>query len=147
MRVTFPFFYKIFTTEFNIGFQSPAADACTLCIRLKNEIKSNCGNDKVVQNLRTQLRIHKIRANACYDNMKQTKTDESCVSFAFDLQHVHPLPKTPIQEAFYSRQTGFYTFCCVDCKINILYFTRGLRTKQAEDQLKLGRLYCIIYVI
>lgn len=114
MRVTFPFFYKIFTTEFNIGFQSPAADACTLCIRLKNEIKSNCGNEEVVQNLRIQLRIHKIRANAFYDIMKQTKTDESCISFAFDLQQVHPLPKTPIQEAFYSRQIGFYTFCCVD---------------------------------
>src|SRR5690606_36247266 len=34
----------------------------------------------------------------------------------FDMQQVHPLPKLPIQDAYYSRQVSYYTFCDVDAK-------------------------------
>ncbi|KAF6214237.1 hypothetical protein GE061_008976 [Apolygus lucorum] len=61
----------------------------------------------------TQLRIHKIRAKAFYQLMKEASTTPETVSFVFDLQQVHPLPKTPIGEAFYRRQISFYAFCCV----------------------------------
>ncbi|KAK9679418.1 hypothetical protein QE152_g40055 [Popillia japonica] len=36
------------------------------------------------------------------------------LSFCFDLQQVHPLPKTPIQDACYLRQISSSTFCCMD---------------------------------
>lgn len=113
IAVTFPFFYKIFSREFNIGFGTPASDACSLCIRLKNEIASNMGNEANLTDLKINLRIHNLRANAFYEIMKKTQNEENTLSVAFDLQQVHPLPKTPIQEAFYSRQIGFYAFCCV----------------------------------
>lgn len=34
-------------------------------------------------------------------------------NFCFDLQQVQPLPRTPIQESFYSRQINYYNLCFV----------------------------------
>ena len=92
---------------------TPASDVCSLCIRLKNELISYKDNDEKLVDIKTQLKLHNLRANAFYDIMKNIPKKENCISFAFDLQQVHPLPKTPIQEAFYSRQIGLYAFCCV----------------------------------
>lgn len=36
------------------------------------------------------------------------------ISVYFDLQQVHPLPKVQIQEAYYSRQLGYYSLCFVN---------------------------------
>ena len=112
LKVKFPFFYKIFVNDFNIGFSSPAKDVCALCTRLTNEIKGVQDNQNKQQQLRTELRIHKMRSNAFYDIMKKCRQEENWLAFSFDLQQVHPLPKTPIQDAFYSRQLAFYAFCC-----------------------------------
>ncbi|CAH2101231.1 unnamed protein product [Euphydryas editha] len=35
------------------------------------------------------------------------------LTFCFDLQQVQPLPRTPIQDAFYARQISLYNFCVV----------------------------------
>ncbi|CAG5016854.1 unnamed protein product [Parnassius apollo] len=41
---------------------------------------------------------------------------EDSISYCFDLQQIQPLPKAPVQEAYYLRQIGFYNFCIVDLK-------------------------------
>lgn len=54
-------FYHIFNTKFNIGFGSPATDVCSMCCRLKNDIKS--ATDPVVKNNTiTEYPVHKLRA-------------------------------------------------------------------------------------
>ena len=113
LKVKFPLFYKIFEKEYNIGFSSPASDLCALCTRLKIEINEAKQDQKKSETLRTQLRIHKLRANAFYDTMRQSSKIENSITISFDLQQVQPLPKTPIQDYFYSRQLAFYSFCCV----------------------------------
>lgn len=41
------------------------------------------------------------------DNVSNSKT------YCFDLQQVQPVPKTPVGDAFYLRQIGYYTLCIV----------------------------------
>lgn len=108
-KTSISMFKRIFYGEFNIGFSSPASDICGTCINLKNSITQG-GEKKAI--LITELRIHKIRANTFYKMLSEKP--EKSITFCFDLQQVHPLPKTPIQDAFYLRQVNFYTFCCVD---------------------------------
>nr|CAH7732108.1 unnamed protein product [Callosobruchus chinensis] len=109
LHVTLSMFKRLFYSEFNIGFSSPASDVCGTCLNLKNAIKKD-NEDR----LKTELKVHQIRANAFYKLMGNGAID--AISICFDLQQVHPLPKTPIQDAFYKRQISFYTFCCVDVK-------------------------------
>lgn len=65
-------------------------------------------NDKKLK-LMTEKRIHRLRANAFYEATKQTVSN-SIFFFGFDLQQIQPLPKTPIQEAYYMRQINYYIF-------------------------------------
>lgn len=105
--VSFSTFHRIFSNEFNIGFNSPAADVCSLCERLKNSIAREKNPQKKLT-LQTEKRIHKLRANAFYKLMKEKPANS--VTFSFDLQQVQPLPKTAVSDAFYLRQISYYTF-------------------------------------
>lgn len=49
----------------------------------------------------TEKKIHSKRVKAPYDLIKIEQ--EGTLTFCFDLQQVQPLPRTPNQEAFYSR--------------------------------------------
>lgn len=110
-QVSRTMFQRIFA-EFNIGFKSPACDVCTYCTRLSLQIKSE--KDIAKKNkLQLEKRIHKIRAAAFYALLREADEEET-ISYCFDLQQVQPFPKTPIQQAFYSRQISFYCFCIVD---------------------------------
>lgn len=95
---------------FNLGFRSPASDICSLCQKLTHLIRTSEGKKKI--DLMTQKRVHKLRAAAFYKLMKE-KVD-NCVTLCFDLQQIQPLPKSAIQEAYYSRQIGYYCSCIVD---------------------------------
>lgn len=96
------FFRSVFITNFNIGFQSPSSDACTYCTLLKNKIKTAKDNEKVTKLFfQSKKKIHSKRVKAPYDLIKIEQ--EGTLTFCFDLQQVQPLPRTPIQEAFYSR--------------------------------------------
>lgn len=109
LRVKLSYFRHIFVTNFNIGFRSPASDVCQLCTLLRNKIKTT--NQQEKQHTMTELRVHKLRSNAFYKLLKQDEPDS--LTFAFDMQQVQPLPKTPIGEAFYARQISFYALCVV----------------------------------
>jgi hypothetical protein len=109
-KVSKTMFRNIFNT-FNIGFRSPASDVCSYCLKTKNLIKTTTDPRKKIEYM-TQKRVHSKRAAAFYKLMKK-EVDES-VTICFDLQQIQPLPKSPIQEAYYSRQLNFYCFCIVN---------------------------------
>ncbi|KAF6212106.1 hypothetical protein GE061_012626 [Apolygus lucorum] len=113
LHVSYSCFHNIFINDFNIGFSSPATDACASCTRLRTQIAQNPEGSPERVTLMTELRLHKLRADAFYKIMKETAGITDTYSFVFDLQQVHPLPKTPIGDAFYRRQISFYSFCCV----------------------------------
>ncbi|CAH2003243.1 unnamed protein product [Acanthoscelides obtectus] len=104
-------FSRIFCGEFNIGFSSPAADCCALCIRLKDNIR-NEKDPKKKSDLMIERRIHRKRADAFHKLAKEDSPNS--ITFCFDMQQVQPLPRTPISDAFYSHQVSLYIFCCVD---------------------------------
>ncbi|CAH1963824.1 unnamed protein product [Acanthoscelides obtectus] len=87
---------------------------CNHCTLLDHKIKTVPAGSKERSDFIIEKKIHKKRANAFYQLMKQNVDDS--VSYCFDLQQIQPLPKTPVQEAYYSRQIGFYNFCVVDVK-------------------------------
>nr|CAH7757749.1 unnamed protein product [Callosobruchus chinensis] len=103
-------FKNVFYNNFNIGFKSPACDVCGTCLNLKHAISKETGAQRIKS--LTDLRVHKLRANAYYKLAKETPPKS--ITFCFDLQQVHPLPKTLIQDVFYLRQISFYAFFCVD---------------------------------
>lgn len=108
-KVSKSMFRRVFMT-FNIGFKSPASDICSYCLRYKNLIKSTADPQKKVFYM-TQKRVHSLRAAQFYKLMK--KEEANSMTLCFDLQQIQPLPKSPIQEAYYSRQVGFYALCIV----------------------------------
>jgi hypothetical protein len=112
LKVKCSMFRKIFVTEFNIGFKSPASDTCSTCCLLKEKIKNAPLGSHERMRLMVEKRVHTQRAKAFYAHMKENVPDST--TFCFDLQQIQPLPKCPIQEAFYARQVNFYNLCVTD---------------------------------
>lgn len=113
LHVKVSMFRQVFCRDFNIGFRAPSSDVCSYCTMLDNTIKKATPAEK--QELFTSKRIHKLRAKCFYDMLREPiKEDE--LKLCFDMQQVQPLPRTPIQQAYYSRQLGLYNVCIVDVK-------------------------------
>lgn len=104
------YFRKIFNTEYNLGFGNPRTDVCSTCLELNEKIRT-IKDEAEKQNLITQKRIHKLKANAFYDLIRENKEDLLILSF--DCQKNQPLPKLPDQSTYYSRQVYIYNFTVV----------------------------------
>lgn len=129
-------FRKIFVSEFNIGFKSPASDTCSTCCLLKEKIKNATPGSHEKQQLMVEKRIHSLRAKAFYKHMKDEVPDS--VSFCFDLQQIQPLPKCPIQEAYYSRQINFYNLCITDLATKHPYFYTWSEEQAGKGSLEVS---------
>ncbi|KAF2895356.1 hypothetical protein ILUMI_10810, partial [Ignelater luminosus] len=92
-------------------FGTPSTDVCSYCERLKNKIKQ-ANNADAKRTACRELNVHRIRAKQF--NLLMKKEDAGTTTFCFDLQQIQNLPKIPIQEAYYSLQIAFYSFCIVD---------------------------------
>ncbi|CAH2102407.1 unnamed protein product [Euphydryas editha] len=108
--VTLGFFRLVFNTSFNIGFGSPRQDVCSTCLQFSETLKIEKASAKKV-NIMTQARIHKLRAAAFFDNLKEERDDLLVLSF--DCQKNLPLPKIPDQATYYARQLYIYNFTVV----------------------------------
>lgn len=104
------FFRELFTTKFNLGFGSPQTDVCSRCVELAERIK-RCGDPEERQTLLTEQRVHKLRANAFFELMREERPDLLCLSY--DCQKNLVLPKIPDQQAYYKRQLYLYNFTIV----------------------------------
>lgn len=104
------YFRNIFNTEYNLGFGNPRTDVCSTCLELTEKIRT-IKDQAEKQNLIIQKRIHKLKANAFYDFLREDKEDLLILSF--DCQKNQPLPKLPDQSTYYSRQVYVYNFTVV----------------------------------
>ncbi|GBP11405.1 PiggyBac transposable element-derived protein 3 [Eumeta japonica] len=109
--VTKSFFRKVFNTSFNIGFGSPRQDVCSDCLQLIERLKIE-KSEIEKQKLRTQYRIHKLRAECFFDILKQD--DPETLVLSFDCQKNLPLAKVADQSAYYSRQLYIHNFTIVE---------------------------------
>lgn len=118
-------FKKIFYTKFNMGFGSPHSDTCSTCKEFIIKIKLEHDLERRNQ-LRAQLRLHKLRAKKCFQISKQKNDNETDVFF--DMQQNQPIPKLSIGEVFYLRQVWLYNLCIMENsrpinKTNICLYT------------------------
>lgn len=104
------YFRKVFNRSFNIGFGSPRQDVCSNCLQLTERMKVAI-NEREKQELRTQLRIHKLRAKCYFQYLRDDDPDVQIISF--DCQKNLPLPKIPDQSVYYSRQLYLYNLTVV----------------------------------
>nr|CAH7765624.1 unnamed protein product [Callosobruchus chinensis] len=104
------FFRKVFNRYFNIGFNSPQVDVCSQCLEYKERIKRE-KNETLKINLLTEQRIHKLRAKAFFDSLRQKRDD--LLTISYDCEKNLVLPKIPDQITYYKRQLYLYNFTVV----------------------------------
>lgn len=134
-RVKFEMFRKIFVNEYNIGFSSPATDCCAQCMRLKLLRKKEKDDEKKAA-YALELTIHQKSSRAFYELLRESPPNS--VTFCFDLQQVQPLPKTPINDAFYAQQVSLYVFCCVDSKAKNPTFYQWTEDEAGRGSVEIG---------
>lgn len=139
LQVKYHYFWNIFMSDFNIGFNMPATDACSECLRIKSLITSETDNRKKNE-LMTKYRVHTLKANAFYEFLG-SQTD-GIFKFSFDCQKNLVLPKLPDQAAYYSRQLYLYnmTLCEGHSKnklnpdtVHIFAWTENQRLKGSNE--------------
>lgn len=67
LKVKKTFFREIFLRCFNIGFGTPATDACSKCMELSEKIKIEKSQENKMK-LMIEKRLHKLRSNAFFLN-------------------------------------------------------------------------------
>ncbi|KAJ8870476.1 hypothetical protein PR048_029498 [Dryococelus australis] len=77
-----------------------------------------------------------LKDNAVYE--LASKDDVNTMSFCFDMQKVQPLPKTPIQDAYYARQISLYNLCIVLMNAREPSFFTWSKTQSERGALEVG---------
>lgn len=110
MHVTLSLFRRVFCTNFNISFATPAVDECSTCLSLQHKISIE-QNDENKDDLKLKLQCHKREAKCFFEHLKQNPDD--CYLLSFDCQKNLVLPKLSDQSAYYSRQFYCYNLSVV----------------------------------
>lgn len=107
LKVKYSYFRNIFVTDYNVSCCTPATDKCSRCIQLQEMIKmAKSPNEK--KSFMIPLRVHKLRAKAFFNALKEDLDTQ--VSYSFDCQKNLVLPKIPDQLCYFSRQFYVYNF-------------------------------------
>ena len=115
------FFRFIFNTCYNITFEPPATDRCNTCERLENEIQVSKSKDDVqaTEDLEAAYQSHKELARIAQNLLKEDEAlgENSGAGrrvISIDLQQTLPVPKLPVNVAYYKRKMWLYNFCVFD---------------------------------
>ncbi|CAG4952528.1 unnamed protein product [Parnassius apollo] len=104
-------FRKIFNNNYNLGFGSPRTDVCSTCILLLEKIKRE-SDEAQKQRLMVEHRVHKLKAKAFFNLVREERPNLK--TFSFDCEKNLPLPKTPDQITYYSKQLYLYNCTIVE---------------------------------
>lgn len=110
LEVKKSYFRGIFNRCYNIGFGSPRTDVCSVCLQLKEKIKVEKSDD-AKKKLIIEYHVHKLRAKAFFEFLKEENPE--LLTISFDCQKNQVLPKLPDQSVYYSRQLYIYNFTAV----------------------------------
>lgn len=107
------YFRSIFNNCYNLGFGSPRTDVCSNCLQYDELIKTyeKSGDDQKKSDALIQKRVHKLRAKAFFQLVKEE--EDGMITLCFDCQKNCPIPKLPDQSTYYSRQLYLYNFTIV----------------------------------
>lgn len=106
-----PYFRSYFATHYNIGFGTPITDACSVCLRYKENVKKEKDKEKKKE-LNILQELHKLKAKSFYKILKTNNNEREV--FSMDCQKNLALPKLPDQRAYFSSQYNFYNFSIVN---------------------------------
>ena len=121
------FFRTIFNTCYNISFSPPATDLCNTCERLSVEIQVAKSKDdvKATEDLEAALMRHKDLARTAQKLLKDEGLGKDNFEgrrvISIDLQQTLPVPKLPVNVAYYKRKVWLYNFCVYDITKNQPY--------------------------
>ena len=107
-QIHYNIYWSVFHYHFNLGFGSPATDVCSTCVSYKLKAKQESITPEEKAMLITSLEVHRRKARMFYTKLN-TPVDDS-LTICFDLMENLPLPRTPIGQAYYSRQLYVYVF-------------------------------------
>ncbi len=106
--VSYSLYYTVFRQHFNLGFGHPATDACSSCTRFQLRVKDPSLTEEEKCSESASYILHRRRARVFYDLLG--KVDHDSVTLCFDMMQNLTLPRTPIGQAYYSRQLHLYVF-------------------------------------
>ena len=93
------FYRYIFNTKFNLGFESPKLDTCSISDNF-DYLKDFDQHNKHAENASEEIKKDK----------EEARTDFGIVFISFDLQQAMLLPKISTAVSFYLRQHWMYNF-------------------------------------
>ena len=106
----FNYFYKIFTSDFNLSFFQPKKDQCETCVAYENASETERENLKASYD---QHLVEKELSRKEKEKDKQTLVDKALLA-VYDLQAVMPLPKGECSAFYYSSKLNVVNFTITD---------------------------------
>ncbi|XP_041362797.1 uncharacterized protein LOC121378605 [Gigantopelta aegis] len=106
-QVTYSLYWSIFVYDFNLAFGHPATDVCSTCLKFRIAIRDTEQTPDEKQEKILLYTLHRRRARQFYNKMNEVG-DSFIV--CFDVMENLVLPKSPVGQAYYSRQLYLYVF-------------------------------------
>ena len=73
--VSYEYYFRYFKENFNYGFGQPRTDVCGKCEEMKVKIRCEKNRD-IRKRLQTELKLHKVKAEAFYQRTEKAKQSE-----------------------------------------------------------------------
>ena len=126
ISMSYAFYHSVFSYDFNLGFGHPSKDVCSTCVKFRMRMKDPELSEEAERNLTAMYILHRRRGSKFYDVMNAV---EDTFTICFDIMENLVLPKTPIGQAYYSRQLYLYVFGVVR--------HRGKNQPQSKNDIQL----------
>ncbi|GBM06058.1 hypothetical protein AVEN_49438-1 [Araneus ventricosus] len=97
-------YYRIFVTEFNLGFHSPKSDRCDLFEKFKVMKQTQ----KPTDDIKYEYDVHQTSKMNIRGVRNKEKKNKDLLVLIFDLQNVIPTPHANISSLFYLRKLNVY---------------------------------------
>ncbi|UYV82284.1 hypothetical protein LAZ67_21001583 [Cordylochernes scorpioides] len=113
------YYYKVFSTKFNLHFKQPSKDTCQTCDYLQIKIQSSDSEGIQMAKIEKENHLEEAeRARSLMAADRKAASDKFFV-FSFDLEKALAFPKLTTSVAYYKRNLYVYNFGCHDFNENI----------------------------
>ena len=107
LQVSYSLYHSVFSHKFNLGFGSPATDVCATCTQFRHQVRNDTLTEDEKKVIAADFILHRRRQRQFYDIMNRVG---DTTTVCFDMMENLVLPRTPIGQAYYSRQLYLHVF-------------------------------------
>ncbi|UYV75554.1 hypothetical protein LAZ67_13000591 [Cordylochernes scorpioides] len=131
------YYYKVFSTKFNLHFKQPSKDTCQTCDYLQIKIQSSDSEGIQMAKIEKENHLEEAeRARSLMAADRKAASDKIFV-FSFDLEKALAFPKLTTSVAYYKRNLYVYNFGCHDFNENIGHMFVWPETEGSLNWLKM----------